>query len=461
MKTFNFKVYTAISMAATIMLATSCMKEFLDIKRDKSQVIPVTLEDYRSIFEHHQMNYEQTVLGEVSGDDYFVSAQRWNGLADPVQKNAYVWADNIFQEETSGDWNRAYERILYANFVFEGVGDIDETTANKALRDEVLGAAHFFRAVNLYQLAQVFCKQYDPSTASGDLGLPLRTTSNVNVEYQRASLEATYGQILSDLENAERLLPSQIFYSLRPNRVAALAMLANVHLQMGDYQSAYTYADAAFRIAPEILDYNDIDVSSNTPFAQHTWNNQEIIFYSEMRFAAVLMAANLEVDSTLYASYHEHDLRKQAFFIPNNDRITIKPGYSGNDVIMFNGITTPEIILVRAECNTRRGEINDAVSDLNNLLSHRIAAGYLERIDSDISQSELLQLVLSERRKELVYRGRRWHDLKRFGQNPNLAKPLMRNLDGTEYNLPIGSQKWVLPIPPDVVRLGGLVQNER
>lgn len=339
MKTIGYKkACVALSFAFTVMVSTSCMKEFLDIKRNKSQVVPVTLEDYRSIFEHHQMNLEQTGLGEISSDDYFVSAQQWNGLADPVEKNAYVWAENIFQEKTSYDWNRAYERILYANFVFEGVQDIEETPENKALRDEVLGAAHFFRAVNLYQLAQVFCKQYDPSTANGDLGLPLRTASNINVQYQRATLQDTYNQIIGDLQNAASLLPNEISLNTRPYRAVALAMLANVYLQIGDYDLATHYVDEALSLAPEILDYNEVNTSLSLPFPQYGRTNKEIIFYSHTGNATAILAnARLTIDSILYDSYHEKDLRKQAFFLDNNGRMTFKGKYSGSNSFMFSG----------------------------------------------------------------------------------------------------------------------------
>lgn len=462
MKNIYNKVKTAFLPIVLLVSLMSCMKDFLDVKRDKSQVVPRSLEDYRAILDHHLMNYNSSyLLGEIGSDDYYVAEEQWQAVSVPAQKNAYIWANEIYEDEQGVDWNRAYEKILYANFVLEGVVDINETPLNKSLRDELIGAAHFYRGTNFFLLAQLFCKQYDAATAHQDLGLPLRTTSNINVRYQRATLEQTYSQIISDLQTAALLLPHNMSFNTRPWRPAALGMLANTFLQKGDYQSARNYVDSALALSPEILDYNEVDTESNTPFPQYGRGNEEIIFYSHMANAAVLATSRLAIDSLLFDSYNDQDLRKHAFFFDNNGRTTFKGSYSAISSFLFSGLTTPEMFLVRAECNARLGQTTNAVADLNHLLSKRFTPKHFEPIGDQLPQSELLELVLSERRKELVFRGRRWHDLKRFAKDPDLAKPLKRVLGSLEYTLPLNSPRWVWPIPSDAVRLGGIEQNER
>lgn len=459
----TFRLKTAIIFGLFLLLSTSCMKDFLDIKRDKSQVIPVTLTDYFSIFENNNMNYNSAhLLGEIASDDYFIEAGQWRALSDPVQRNAYVWASEIFEGESSVDWNRAYEKILYANFVMEGVDSIGETVANKTFRDELLGGAHFHRGTNFFNLAQLFCKQYNQETANTDLGLPLRTTSNINDTYPRSTLEETYNQILNDLSVAIRLLPVIAPVNTRPSKAAAIGMMAKVHLQLGDYELAYDYADKALEIHPEVLNYNDIDTSANIPFPLYGQGNPEIIYYTHTGNAtAILSNARLSVDSLLFDSYHKDDLRKGAFFFPDNGRNGFKGHYSGSTSFLFSGLTTPELLLIRAECAARLGNRERAAKDLNTLLSNRFTPGDFVPIELSVTSNELLQLVLSERRKELVYRGVRWHDLLRFHSGPAFAKPLTRMLDGIEYSLPVGSPRWVWPVPPDVIALSGIQKNQR
>lgn len=462
MRTFNIKLAAFVSLSIMLLLSTGCMKDFLDIKRDKSQVIPVTLEDYRSIFENETMNFfSPHQLGEIGSDDYFIQPDIWQALSSPVHRNSYVWADEIFQSLSSEDWNRGYEKILHANFVLEGIEDINETPENKRLRDEVIGTAHFFRGTTYFHLAQLFCKQYDVKTARENLGLPIRTSSNINVKYQRASLEETYTHIFGNLKKASLLLPSEISLNTRPFRAAAWGMLANVHLQVGDYSSASNYADSALALASEILDYNDVNTTLPNTFPLYGQHNKEIIFNSLVTRPTILTNTRIDVDSLLYQSYKEGDIRKQAFFSANGGRNVFKGSYSGTPAGFFTGLTAPELLLVRAECNARLGNPENAIEDLNWLLSNRYVPEKYKPIEDNISQEALLELILSERRKELIFRGKRWQDLKRFLTDPLFALPLKRVLDGVEYTLPINSQKWVWPIPPDVIDLGGILQNDR
>jgi hypothetical protein len=462
MKKKIYKLRTLCVFLILPFLHSSCMKEFLDVKRNKTQVIPESLEDYQHLLDHSDMHgFTSYLLGEVGSDDYYVLGDQWRGISVPAQKNAYVWADDIYEGEPGDDWNRGYQKILNANFVLEGASKIVESSTNKPLRDAVLGAAYFHRGTNLFLLAQLFCKQYEAATSDQDMGLPLRTTSNLNTQFQRATLEETYQQILADLERAVTLLPTAVPVNTRPSKAAALGMLANVQLQKAEYVSALSHANAALSIASTITDFNTVNTAANAPFQLYGQGNPEIIFYNHFTNPTILAQSRLIVDSLLYASYHTHDLRKSAFFRLLNNQYTFKGHYSGITAFMFSGLTTTELYLVQAECNTRIGDLGEAVSSLNKLLEKRFSNQNFIPISNDISQPELLDIVLSERRKELIFRGRRWHDLKRFAADPEFAKPLRRILDGTEYTLPIGSPRWVWPIPPDAINQGGYKQNER
>lgn len=465
MRNFSIKIYIPLTLAVFMVLGNACMKDFLDIKREKTQVVPVYLRDYQALLDDGLMNlYYPYLLGEIGSDDYFITEEQWRGLSNPVHQNAYVWADDVYQGERGEDWNRGYEKILYSNFVLEGVNSVKETSTNKQLRDELMGAAHFYRGTQFFLLTQLFCKQYDKATANEDLGLPLRTSSNINLSYQRSTLGETYRQIVADLDKATVLLPNHMSVNTRPWRAAAYAMLANVYLQMGDYQSAHNKADKSLNLASYILNYNDLDVGVNLPFPRNGEGNKEVIFYSQMDNAPILNVTRLNIDSVLYDTFSNDDLRKQAFFRFNENAgiNTFKGHYSGTTAFMFSGLTTAEMLLVRMECSARLGYVDNAIADLNLLRFHRFAKDYFEPVSIDgIAENEVLETVLSERRKELIFRGRRWHDLKRLNQDPNQAQSLLRIFGSEVYTLTANSPKWVWPIPPDVITQGNYIQNER
>jgi hypothetical protein len=77
------------------------------------------------------------------------------------------------------------------------------------------------------------------------------------------------------------------------------------------------------------------------------------------------------------------------------------------------------------------------------------------------NSTEALNLILEERRKELVFRGLRWTDLRRLNkQGYNIT--LKRVLDGKTHILSPGDDRWVFPIPPDVIDANpGMRQNPR
>jgi hypothetical protein len=73
---------------------------------------------------------------------------------------------------------------------------------------------------------------------------------------------------------------------------------------------------------------------------------------------------------------------------------------------------------------------------------------------------EVLKLILSERRKELVYRGLRWMDIKRLNLEGQEIV-LKRLVDGKEYRLVPNENRYALPLPADIVRIAGIPQNPR
>lgn len=447
-----------------VIIQYSCGKEFLDLKRDKRQVTPTTLNDFRAILDDNgYMNYNFPVqLGVIGSDEYYISLSDWEALAEPTDKNGYLWADEIYDGGTGNDWNRGFEKVLFANFVFDGIKQVAETTANSDLRNNLLGEAHFYRGISYFLLSQLFCEPYSPEVSDNKLGLPLRTTADINLHVDRSSLEDTYRFILEDITEAVRLLPGETSAHTRPGKAAALTWAAMIYMQMGDYDEALSYAETALSLNDTLIDYNTLDTNSLRPFPLYGIANPEILFYATATTTPVLSASRIAIDTVLYNSYEEHDLRKKVFFEDRLGRIVPKGGYAGLNAFIFTGITTAECYLVAAECKIMTNtDIPGAVNLLNKLRVNRYEHGFYQPIDGMTSEEMLLDIIVSERKKELVLRGRRWQDLRRYRVEGRLKSLLTRNLNGVLYSLPLESNKWVWPIPPDVILISGIQQNDR
>ncbi|UZJ63985.1 RagB/SusD family nutrient uptake outer membrane protein [Sphingobacterium sp. KU25419] len=156
----------------------------------------------------------------------------------------------------------------------------------------------------------------------------------------------------------------------------------------------------------------------------------------------------MKVYSDVVDMYDNYDLRKSLFFHKNqDDSYSFKGNYNGLGTnALFGGITTAEIYLIQAECNVRLDFIESALNGINTLLLNRYSAGYFAPI-LITEQDQLLKIVLKERRKELVFRGLRWSDLRRLNKDSRFSETLSRELNGITYSLPPNDPRYVFPIP--------------
>ncbi|MGY6541709.1 hypothetical protein, partial [Vibrio parahaemolyticus] len=76
------------------------------------------------------------------------------------------------------------------------------------------------------------------------------------------------------------------------------------------------------------------------------------------------------------------------------------------------------------------------------------------------SNAEALDLILKERRKELVTRGLRWQDLKRLNRDGHFQQTLKRSIGENTYELPANDPRYVLPIPSYVINFNHIEQNK-
>jgi len=437
-----------------LILLTSCGKEFLDVRRDKTQVVPSTLFDYEAILNNinifnQRAGYQLNVIGS---DEYYVEDNVWDLLNYPDQKNAYIWAEDVYEGVEVDNWDYGYERILYANTVLDGL---------KGVKNELTGWALFFRGYTFYQLAQTFAPQYEPATAQETLGIPLRLEMDITLPVTRASLEETFQQIISDVEASVSLLPLKAPLKFRPTRQAAYGLLAKTYMHMEDYVKALNYADSCIQLSEELLDYNTLDLEASYTFAQNRYgeNNREVVYMELIPNTTIVNGTRFCIDPNLYAMYDESDLRKAAFFFPTRGTFTFKGSYTGS-YSFFGGIGLDEMVLLRAECSARLGNTQKAVDDLNYLLRNRYRTGEFVPVTAE-NQDQVMAQIIAERRKQLLCRGARWEDLRRFNKESKYQTTLTRELKGTTYELKPGDNRYTWPIPDYVIRMSGIPQNPR
>jgi len=427
----------------------------LDEKSDQSLVVPDAVADYQALLDNtNTMNENSATWDEASADNFYLPYSKYNNLTVQSQ-DAYLWIPVVYNGPFN-DWASLYNVVYYCNLALEGVGKISQTNLNSDNWNNVKGSALFFRAQSFLHTSFIFCKAYDSATAGSDYGIALRLSSDFNQPSKRANLEDTYKQIIGDLKTAISLLPVNPVTAYHPSRPAAYALLARTYLSMRDYKDAGNYADSCLKLKNDLMDYNTLSLSSLTPFKQL---NPEVIFQrvaNSYSFAAIA-PTSVRVDTTLYNSYDNNDLRKSAYYYPLSPGYIFKGTYNGNLSSLFTGIATDEVYLMRAECYAREGQPQQAMDDLNTLLKTRWRTGTFVPMVATNS-TDALNIILTERRKELVFRCLRWMDIKRLNkEGANIS--LTRLINSKSYMLPPNDNRFALPLPTDIVNISGMPQN--
>jgi starch-binding outer membrane protein, SusD/RagB family len=472
-------LFSLLSVVVIVTFCSSCKKsDYLSAKPDEALIIPAKLKDFEALLDNviYMNGYGGGLipgLAEIGSDNYYeITDEFTSTLSHPFFRSVYTWQDdNLYTDKAvrPNDWGFAYRCIFYANTVLEGLNKLKPSPDDKAKYDRLKASALFYRAHMYYWLVQIFSPHYQTSTANSDLGIPLKSSADINEPLTRASLQQTYEKIILDLDEAKSGLPDLPTHITRPSKLALYGLLARVYLTIQDFDKALSNANAYLALKDNLLDYNSIEPSPTFPMPDPS-SNIEIAFY------AIIARPNMElitpyscrIDSNLYNTFNDDDLRKDLYFgdaasyygIPGDNGNFFRGSYDATDKL-FAGISTDEIFLIRAECYARKGNKDPALVDLNKLTQTRWKSSVPFPTITAIDAADALNKILAERRKELVFRGLRWTDLRRLNkEGANII--LTRSVDGQTYTLQPNSLKYTYLIPTEVISFNpGMQQNPR
>jgi starch-binding outer membrane protein, SusD/RagB family len=307
-------------------------------------------------------------------------------------------------------WNAIYDGINRVNQILlkvPALTDLEETEKN-----EILGEAHFLRALHYHNLVKLWG------------GVPIRLTPITTVEEASEAVRATaaevYEQIASDLNEAGTLITSTE-PATQATVGAVHALKARVALYQADYATALAEADAVvdegYALAPAYSDLFDPDGIETTEdifkviFTPAQFNLEGFYYTSEDFDGRGEVAPTQE----LFDSYEPGDTR-QAWSITLTEDGALSgskwPTTIGGEDI--HAIRFAEVLLIKAGAQARQNDLAGAVATYNLI---RVRAGLAPHVlGADVStQAEVLAAIDHERRLELAMEGDRWPDLVRTG----------------------------------------------
>lgn len=439
--------YTALLVLAISLI--SC-KKFLDERPQSSLRVPKTPADFQSLLDNYAaMNYMDLASSEMVAGDFYLTDADWTSRAE-AERRLYLWeTSNVFG---ASDWTNMYNMIYRANTVIEATDELLASN-NNVLWNNVLGQGYYYRAKCLLQLLSSYSLAYDENEQNP--GIPLRLDTDFNKKSVRSTVTQGYQQVVEDLKKAVRLLEVTPVHVMRPSKPAAHALFARTYLMMRKYEEAGLHADSCLQLKSDLIDYNTLNQALTNPFVMF---HPETIHYTRFQTPSSLNNIRAKISLEIINSYADGDLRKQVLFRLSGGTYAFRGSYSG-ETIPFGGLATNEIYLIRAESNTRAGRIQLAMDDLNKLVKTRWDKNKTFMAYAATTKEQALDLVLQERRKELVLRGLRWSDIKRLNKEGREIT-LKRTINGVTYTLPANSPRFANPIPESVIEISGMEQNK-
>ncbi|MFD2593828.1 RagB/SusD family nutrient uptake outer membrane protein [Sphingobacterium griseoflavum] len=432
-------------------LACAACSNYLDMKPDAGLSTIETPADLRALLDNEFVMSVQTIAGEEMADNYFTLDQTWNASTIENVRNRYIWQ---ITENDGVDWIGMYEEIYYANVVLERLESLRPAPDVESY-NEIRGAALYYRGLAFSELLLLYAMPYRHGADGSGLGVPLRISADLNQFFPRASISESYDRVFADLEEAAALLPITTAALTRPSRLAAWGMMARVAFDIGDYERAFRLSEQLLQHKSDLMDYGQVNPAVAVPFQAL---NSEVVHLT-YRGGGFLAQSRGIVDPELYASYSEGDYRKSLFFaLHANGHRVFRGSYTETNLMQFTGISTAEMLLTHMEAALRTGRLAEARMRLPDFLQARYAPN--AQPSSNGEAAELLALVQAERRKELIFRNRRWADIRRLNlEGANIS--LTRELNGQRYLLEPNSLRYALLIPLEAIRYSGIAQNPR
>ncbi len=430
---------------------------FLNSCRDYVEVEPVgnnRILKYTSDYRGLANNY--TTMGSFGGIQLLASADvdfpttYQNGVST-IWGNSYTWQEAIYNPSQSDpDWNGLYLCIYYSNVIIDGVMSSEGGTA--AEKKEIYAEAFVHRAFAYLQLVNVYGPQFNPASDNSEKAVPLLLKPELFSSLDRSTVGQVYDQIISDLQNA---LANDIQdtppFNVLPSKRAVHALLARTYLYMGSYQLSLDNAQKALEMQSGLIDLKTFASGNSYPVLIQ---NPEIIFSKTL----LLTYRGAPLSNDLLNSFESNDLRYNYYTI---DGANFSLRYTGRGFAIANyspttginiGVSVPEMYLIAAECYARLGQPQKAVDNLNILRAKRYKANTAYQV-SATTNTEALNLVLTERQKELIGRGFRWFDQRRLNLDPNFQKTYTRVFKGQTYTLAPNSDGYVFPINQNYIDL--------
>lgn len=445
---------------------------------------------------------------------------------DMVARNVgYNWFNTAqaltgFQQDGSFPymfWNLMYSQIFASNAVLSSIPADTDNDELKFYRAQAYG----YRAFDYWVLIQNFARTYNGNADKP--GVILITEENAEEVAAngavRSTVEEVYTQILSDLNEAIRLIEesgvsaSQVIDS-KPHRMlnadALYGLRARAYLTMHEYAKAAQDAKKAIEVS-SCTPYSIAEVSKPTftSLDDHSWmwgiavaETDRVVTSGIVNFPShtcsfaygyVTVGAWRATNAVLFNSIPDTDVRKGWFLDGNNTSVNLtaqqqayldsygygSPNDEGTSLIsytnvkfdsyqsvLYQNVNSSDIPLMRieemyyilAEGLAMSGNTGEALSVLTSFEQTYRNPGFSTRATS---AEEIQEVIWNKRRVEFWGEGLSWFDIKRLDKG--IDRRGLGFATAFVYNVAPDSQladAWIYPMPEEEITSNKMLTSE-
>ncbi len=468
----KIKNYILSAIAALSLGMASC-NSFID-DMPKGTRVPTTLADYEAFLRsEYSVNYLLGLQALYLINDKFVGQNNCRNVDDLRTAN-YMWKEDRDRKElnasTEDMFDNGYGIIGICNTIIEEApGSTEATTAEK---NEVMAYAYAIRAFVLHQIVNFYANAYDPANAASTPGIPLIYSGGLGAAYHQGTVKEVYDQIIADFNKAIELgVPETSMTIIHPSRAAVEAGLARTYLSMRDYDAALSHAEAALQRKGDLFDWlefynenkakidNEDDYTKITSPMNHTC--VENLWFCSGHGNPNYPTADIDISEERASRFEEGDMKflvRWKKYQSSTDlyHMGMLTGYYN-----FAGIATPEVYLIKAECQARKGDLNGAMASLNKVRESRIHPDFYQPAAA-ANEAEAIEKIRLTKDNELLGTIFPFIDLKRYNAEGKYPRDLTKVFDDKNYTLPATSHMWTMVFPANSINRPGngkLTQN--
>lgn len=503
-------IYKSAACAAALLLMSSC-SDYLK-ETSGSLLIPKNATEYQSV-----LYGEAYPNGSFTNDVEWFDAMTDDMMCTPqapkdagtsdmsstlaVGRGFYTWAQDVEYYYTGypSFYETRYRNIMACNTIIEKAQEMQGEPGDIA---KCVAQAYTLRAFNYWYLVNLYGLPYNEATADTDMGVIIRTKSEVvRDQPQRSTVAQVYELINQDLDQALELFDqaSSTRSLFEVTKKVAQLMKCRVGLDMKKWDEVIKYGEELADGDYGLYDITKLTEDDLEDYCFLNRLNTEIFFsygeageirnHSAMQEGIIAMGVQFYNGAAFHTSddlvnlYEDGDNRRVVFFghdevdpglpdwgIPESwtcyrNAPTKHNQFQSESEVYTSAMRTSEVLLSVAEAYVQKGGegLQKAADLLNTLRKARFTAATYSDIapSSFASQQDFLQFVRDERRRELCFEnGMRWFDLRRYGM-PRLEHVYYASHDASPetYVLEQGDKNYTLELPSSELGYNGQVQH--